>query len=308
MRRGFVLLAVLWILVAADAIAIGLTLLCHRATRVAVDRNEIERATWQAEGCAERARAAIGMALDHRSSDSPQLTYSWTTLDTAVMSMNAGADDSECTVALRPEGTTIDVNTADRETLQRLFVALGAMDPQADSIADAILDWRDADDSSRLDGAERAWYRAHDRPGPRNGPFAATAELRRVRGLQSVSGLDSVLGVDPSRVLIDRAPLPVLRALPGFGAEAVLRVASYRLTVGHVPDLATLTSSLSPPAHDSLLAHYAQVAAVTTSEPDAWILTARSSAGRPPVTFVLELVLRRDGARAAIVRRRSWLE
>lgn len=307
MRRGFVLLAVLWILVAADAIAIGLTLLCNRATRAAIDRNEIERAAWQADGCAERARAVIGMVLDHRNSDSPHLGYSWTTLDSAVMSLDAGAD-SECTVALRPEGTTIDVNTADRETLQRLFVALGAMEPQADSIADAILDWRDADDSSRLDGAERAWYHAHDRPGPRNGPFAATAELRRVRGLDSVSGLDSVLGVDPARVLIDRAPLSVLRALPGFGAEAALRVASYRLTVGHVPDLATLVSSLSPPAHDSLLAHYAQVAAMTTNEPDAWILTARSSAGRPPVTSVLELVLRRDGARAAIVRRRSWLE
>lgn len=307
MRRGFVLLAVLWILVAADAIAIGLTLLCHRATHVAVDRNEIERAAWQAEGCAERARSAIGMVLDHRSSDSPQLAYSWTTLDSAVMSLDAGAD-SECTVALRPEGTTIDVNTADRETLQRLFLALGATEPRADSIADAILDWRDADDSIRLDGAERAWYRAHNRPEPRNGPFAATAEIRRVRGLDGTGGLDSVLGVDPARVLIDRAPLAVLRALPGFGAEAVLRVASYRLTVGHVPDLATLISSLSPPAHDSLLAHYAQVAAMTTNEPDAWILTSRSSAGRPPVTSVLELVLRRDGTRAAIVRRRSWLE
>lgn len=304
-RQGFALLAVLWILVAAEAIAIGLTVECRRATIATRNRSAIERATWAAHGCAERARAVIGAVLDQAPSGG--VTYSWATLDSAVM-MVMTADTSACKISLRPMGTTIDVNAADRGTLRRLFVALGAMDAPADSIADAILDWRDADDSTRAKGAEREWYRAHDRPEPRNAPIAAIAELQNVRGLESFGGLDSVLGVDEARILIDRAPLSVLRALPGFGSEATMRVATYRTTVGHVPDLTTISSSLSPPAHDSLLAHYAQLAGMTTNQPDAWILTARSHAGRPSITLVLELVLRRDETRAAIVRRRTWLE
>jgi len=306
-RRGFVLLAVLWILVATDAIAVGLTLACRRASRVARNRNDIERAAWLAEACAARARSVIDATLAQRPLDSSPVQYTWATLDSAVDAEYAGADTS-CTVSLRPEGTTIDVNSADRGELERLFLALGTTVTHADSLSDAILDWRDSDDSARTDGAERAWYSAHDRSEPRNGPIASIAELERIRGLEAVAGLDSVLSVDHARILLDRAPLAVLRALPGIGREAVMRIASYRLTAGHVPDLATISSALSPPARDTLLAHYAEIAAMTTNEPDAWLLTSRSRAGLSSVTSVLELILRRDGSRAAIVRRRSWLE
>jgi hypothetical protein len=43
-------------------------------------------------------------------------------------------------------------------------------------------------------------------------------------------------------------------------------------------------------------------------EPDAWLVTARGVTGFPQVTAVLEVRLVRAGARAAIVRRRTWLE
>jgi len=306
-RQGFVLLAVLWILVAGEAIALALTLACRRATLAALNRSAIDRASWQAEGCAQRTRAVIGSVLQPRTVSDEPSAFSWSTLDSAVMIAFDG-DSADCSIALEPTGTTIDVNTADRATLERLFIGLGLTAAAADSDARAILYWRAPRDSGDTSDMVGEWYRAHGRAEPRHGPFAAIREVARLRGLESLAGIDSVLGVDGSRILVARAPLVVLSALPGFGAEAVARVATYRATTGQVPNLATINSALSPPSHDSLDAHYAQLAAMTTDVPDAWILISRGGAQLPPVRVILEIELRRDGTRAAVVRRRTWLE
>lgn len=56
------------------------------------------------------------------------------------------------------------------------------------------------------------------------------------------------------------------------------------------------------------LSDYPDLLRLTTSEPDAWTLTARGISGAPAVTVALELVLVRAGDRAAIVRRRTWIQ
>ena len=51
-----------------------------------------------------------------------------------------------------------------------------------ESIADAILDWLDEDDDTRLLGAERDYYSSLDPPyAPRNGPIGSIEELLLVR-------------------------------------------------------------------------------------------------------------------------------
>jgi type II secretory pathway component PulK len=51
-----------------------------------------------------------------------------------------------------------------------------------------ILDWRDADEQRREDGAERAEYRAAGRAyTPRNGPFESVDEVKQVLGGESIS-------------------------------------------------------------------------------------------------------------------------
>jgi hypothetical protein len=57
-----------------------------------------------------------------------------------------------------------------------------------------------------------------------------------------------------------------------------------------------------------LLASYAELARATTAVPDAWIIVARGWSGIPRVTADVELRLVRAGWRAAIVRRRTWVE
>jgi hypothetical protein len=73
-----------------------------------------------------------------------------------------------------------------------------------------------------------------------------------------------------------------------------------------VTDLLAFAGELSPAAWQALLARYPDLVRLTTTEPEAWILTARASAGVPAVTVVVEVRLARAGTRAAIVRRRVW--
>lgn len=309
-RRAFVLLAVLWVMVGASAVGLGLALEARHAALAAHNRRALIVARWAAEDCLNRSEAIVDDAL-HRAASAPADSVVWATLD--KLSPYAPDDttfvaDTTCDATLRPAGTTIDVNTADDTTLTRLFVAAGFPVAQADSLADAILDWRDPDQVPRPLGAEAEWYRAHNRMPPRDGPFADARELYRVRGLEHVAGLDSLLGVDSDRVVIDRAPFAVVAALPGITDEAIARIAEVRARGAGVGGLIAFGSVLSPNAKATLLASYAQLARVTATEPDAWILVARGWSGVPHVTADVEVRLVRAGARAAIVRRRAWTE
>jgi hypothetical protein len=176
----------------------------------------------------------------------------------------------------------------------------------ADSLVDALLDWIDADDVVRPRGAERAWYLASHRPTPRNGPLVAFEELRRVRGFERVGGLDSLLGVERDRIVIARAPMAVVAALPGMGAEVLSRLSELRSSRGPVPDLLSLAASLTPPARVLLMAHYAELVQRISDSPESWTVVSRASAGTPVLPATLELRIVNAGARAAIVRRRSW--
>jgi type II secretory pathway component PulK len=314
-RRGFVLLAVLWVMVGVSALGLALALSARNAIRGAENRRASEIAAWRAEGCAERARAVIAAALsgahDVRSMNvaapsSPPLG-GWRTLD-QVVADSPLMRSSGCAVTLRAAGSAIDVNAASEELLHDFLTALIPSSDRADSLTDAILDWRDPDDVPRPLGAERGWYEQAGRIVPGNGPLSNVRELRLVRSFDAIGGLDTLFDVEPGRIDLGHAPLAVLAALPGFTSEAVGRVAEERMRGVPATDLLALSARLSPTARATLVSRYADLARMTVTEPDAWILESRSSAGARTITDVVELRLVRAGARAAIVRKRSWVE
>lgn len=310
-RRGFVLLAVLWVMVGVIAIGLGLALVARRAVGSARNRRTITIAMWDAEDCLARAESVIAAVLEQQTDKAAQGARvgaeTWATLDRAVRSA-LPAGKAQCSVMMVPTGSTIDVNTASDELLRHFFGALGIAPARVDTLVDALLDWRDADDSARPHGAETAWYIGHGRAPPRNGPLADVRELTRVRGFEVSAGVDSLLGVEPGRIMLDRAPLPVIAALPGFTEEALARVAEHRVRGTPIPDLLNFSAELSATARGALLARYPDLVRLTTAEPDAWILTALGVAGAPTVTVVLEVRLVRAGSRAAVVRRSTWVK
>jgi len=296
-RRGFALLAVLWVMAGASVIAIGAMAAARASLAAARGRAQLTRAEWRAEECAEQARAVIGRALD---------IGQWDDLDRIVAS--AHARESDCEVKLRAAGARLDINKVDDSILTRLLSQLHVAAPQRDSLVAALRDWIDADDTPRPLGAEREWYAEHGRSPPRNGPLADIRELCLVRGFDRVAGLDSVLDVEPGPVAIERAPVVVIASLPGFDAEAVARVVELRGRRQALGDPLAFSGGLGERAREDLLARFSQLAGATSVSPVAWILTSRATLGTPKVTAVLELKLVRSGTRAAIVRRRTWIE
>jgi type II secretory pathway component PulK len=297
-RRGFALLAVLWVTVSITALGLAVSLAAGSMVRAVSNRTEVARATWNAEGCAEQARAAISEVT------SSSAEAGWANLDRNVLALVH--QTPTCEIELTAAGARPNVNTADEQMLGSILTSLAITTARRDSLVAALLDWRDADDEVRTLGAERLWYTAHRRMTPRNGPFSDIAELRRVRGFEAIDGLDTLLGTEVGRVPLNKAPLSSLAALPGFGDEALSRMREMRLRSEPVSDLLAFAGQLSPEAQQGLLSHYSELVRVTTLEPDAWILRARASSGAPPVTVVLELRLVRSGDRVAIARVKEW--
>jgi type II secretory pathway component PulK len=211
-----------------------------------------------------------------------------------------------CSIQVTPAGTRLDINSTSEDGLRALLDESGTSAAGADSLVDALIDWRDPDNEPRPLGAETAWYESKHRPAPRNGPFASSLELRLVRGAEKVAGLDTLVGVERERIWLDRAPLAVVATLPGMTTEALGKLEERRNAGRPIGDLAAIADGLSPPAKDALLSHYAQLVSLTTPVPEAWVLLAKTTSGSPAVSSTIEIRLIRAGTRAAIVRRRTW--
>jgi general secretion pathway protein K len=68
--------------------------------------------------------------------------------------------------------------------LSALFETLGLGHEKAQSLADAIVDFRDPDNLIRLQGAEKSQYQAAGLAwGPKNGPFEDVEEVQQVFGM-----------------------------------------------------------------------------------------------------------------------------
>ncbi|HXB23556.1 MAG TPA: hypothetical protein VNV25_02380 [Gemmatimonadaceae bacterium] len=293
-RRGFALLAALWVTTALSAMALAGLLVARDVVRGSQNRVALMRGRWRAEDCFERSRIAIDDALNGRIPGG-----SWENLD-QVVAVAPAVTAAACDVTLRPSDIAVNVNAADADQLLMVLKAIGIGEPTADSMVDALLDWRDADDIPRPMGAERDWYQANGRFVPRNGPLADVRELKRVRGFEMIpdSILDAVFTVEPGRIIWNRAPLIVLASLPGVGEEAMARIIERRSR--DIPiDLFSLAGGLSPTAQQMLAARFGELQQLTTDRPDAWILTARGGG------YAFEVRLASAGSRAAIVRRRT---
>ena len=219
--------------------------------------------------------------------------------------------ESGCQIGFVPTGIAINVNAASSEALRTLFRSAGLPPLTSDSLADAILDWRDTGDVARPLGAKRSWYDRAGRAPPRYGPFADIRELHLVRGyaeaLARVPALDTLLTTEPGRIVVARAPLAVLATLPGFGDEALARVFDMRARgVGEINEQ-TLAQLLSPETARGLGGPMMQANSRIVPEPEAWIVTAHAASGTlPAVSARIEVLFVHAGARAAIVRRRTW--
>lgn len=174
-QSGIAIIVVLWALVLLSVLVASFTFMTR--TEVNVARNLIDNAQAEALADAGVYRAIFGLF--------GPLDAEGLRADGSVYAFRLG--DGEVRFTIRDEGGKIDLNTAPPDLLQRLFVAAGADPGRVAALADAVVDFRDADDLRRLDGAEDAEYAlaglAYD---AKDAPYSTVDELRQVLGMDPV--------------------------------------------------------------------------------------------------------------------------
>lgn len=269
-RRGVALLAAMALLVLISGTALELVATAKpRRLAVAgvVDRAEL---TAVATGGLEHARAQLSQLLrvgPMRSLRDPlHEMEAWTAVDGMVLRSSAGAE-LEYRVELHDAGARLNLNAATEDQFRRLLLALRVDSRRADRVAQALADWRDADQLRRSNGAERAEYLREGRALlPDDGPFASVAMLRFVMGVSD--SLDRLLRpyvtvFGGGRINLNAAPRPVLLALPGMTEEAAAVLLRYRQQGRRVTDLERFADELSPSARQLLRSALPSLQAIT---------------------------------------------
>ncbi len=143
-------------------------------------------------------------------------------------------------ISIQDESGKIDLNKASQQLLLGLLRSTGVDSDQSHQIVDAILDWRDKDNLSRLNGAEDDDYAANGLSyGAKDGPFNSIGELQQVLGLspsiyQKLQPLLTVHSLQ-SRIRLHTAPIGVLKALPDMSDELLAQIISERSTMDTTP-------------------------------------------------------------------------
>ncbi|TXS91217.1 general secretion pathway protein GspK [Parahaliea maris] len=211
---GAILLSALWLLVLMSLMVTALTW----STRYSIRAVSVIRDTIEARYLAEGAFQVVYGNLMQRRPDDRLLG------DGEVLDIPIG--EGHALVRVNDEHGKVDINYAGQALLARLFYSLDVEMSRADSLAAAILDYRDEDHLNLLNGAEDDDYQKRGLAWEaKDAPFTSIEELRQVLGMEpeifeALRPLVTVhtlsRGVNP-----EVASLPVLMAISN-DSEATL--------------------------------------------------------------------------------------
>lgn len=204
--RGFVIVAVLWILLALSSLVLIFSAYLSASAR-ALANNDM---TLQTE-----ALVSAGLELA-----AYQLAISDDKTRPSHGAFQFRLDDADVAVNFTSEAARIDLNYASKATLSGLFVVLGARKDAASEYADRIIGWRTRP-TPGSDNAEAARYNALGYA-PRQALFTHVNELALVAGLPSA--------------LVDRA-LPFVTVFNGSAdVDPAIAASEIRVATGESQD------------------------------------------------------------------------
>lgn len=181
-QKGFALLVVIVVLLLVSFLA---------AQVILVVRTELKIATNEKERIAARflAEAGINIALFRmREPLSPLETDDTETIREGRI-YTEKLPEGEVSYSVVNESGKIDLNRYNKRLMELFLEYHGLDSEQINTVLDSILDWRDADDLHRLNGAEKEFYEKLDDPYvPRNGAIEDPSEFFLIRGTEPLAG------------------------------------------------------------------------------------------------------------------------
>ncbi|HEY7394697.1 MAG TPA: hypothetical protein VH559_07630 [Gemmatimonadaceae bacterium] len=238
-RRGVALLAALWLVVAIAAVALQFSLEARERRTIGILASERGAQRGLALGALALVRSEIdysfrsvptnvnqNSAINNLRSVDPLLDVAQRYTEPVLV------DSIPVEVGAVDLGARLNLNQASEAQLQAFFSFLLKDYSLSTHLAQAILDWRDADTLPRPSGAEVAAYlKAEQLAIPTNGLFRDVDDLRNVLGMTpeifaEVSPYLTVRG--DGTINLNTAPVPVLRAIPGMTDQLVNTIVMMR--------------------------------------------------------------------------------
>jgi general secretion pathway protein K len=218
--EGFILVAVLWMLLAlATLVTVYTAYVTRSAFAVSANTDAIKAAPLLTAGVELAAYRLAGSKANERP-------------DTGQFSTRLGT--ARLAVAFQTEAARIDLNAASKELLAGLFIAVGTAPRDAGTFADRIIAWRTPVGQQDVDtNPENSLYRSVGLAYmPRHGPFVHVGELWLVYGIphafvQRMLPLVTVFSGQGQIDALAAAP-EVIAALPGMTPESLQAVLAAR--------------------------------------------------------------------------------
>lgn len=322
-RRGVALLAALWLVVAITVVTLQFSLDARERRTLGLAAAE----RGQARAAAAGALAMMQARLDYALRTAPRGRGNVAALRSSdpwlgVDSLYSGpllVDSISVDVRASDLGAQLNVNTLTEDELRTFFGFLLRNAGLADQLAQAILDWRDADDMPRPRGGERDQYLKEGLLSvPANAQFREVDDLLQVRGMTPeilTSAKPFLTTRAAATINLNTAPPEVLRVLPGM-SDAILatilglRAQGRRITsVQQVMQTMQRGRTLTGPQATMNAQRTQQLAARASVETNQvqLVLTARSAPQAQPVRL-LAILQRANNAAGpfALVEWREW--
>ena len=224
-EHGFALMAVVWIITLLSVVALSFAAMAKVDTYATMGFKESMEQKYLAEAGIQRAVVEIMYK---------RALKMHTTADTTTMIKTDGTAYTRelgtggYTFRVTDESGKIDINALTDKTgilLNNLLRNFGSSEEEANTIVDSILDWKDTDDSHRLNGAENSYYMSLPTPyRAKNASFETLEELILVKGMtrdvlygnEKRKGIIHLITVHSGAATLNmnNAPKEVLMAIP----------------------------------------------------------------------------------------------
>ena len=254
-QKGVALLMVIWILMLLTVIVTEFCYTMRGQVNITRNLKESTQAYYVAQAGVNRAIAAVikdQMAPERNRGEAEEDVADgeppkWR-INTEMPAIDYGK--GQFAVHIQNESGRVDINRAGPKILRTILEGFDLDEDQRNTIVDSIMDWRDANDLHRSNGAEDDYYQSLDPPYEcKDADFDSVAELLLVKGVTPeifYNGLDQIATVLPAvkdsvekdkkagkdynfdQININAATDEMWRRLPGMTPELVEAVKEFR--------------------------------------------------------------------------------
>ncbi len=239
-QEGIILIIVMWVLTILMVIVLSFSVTTRTETHATLVFREGLEKKFLAEAGIERGIIELFYRNLYRGQEMLEEERKVWRVDGAPYTLQMS--NGQIVVKIIDESGKIDINNLNDLSgiiLQNLLINAGVSEQEASVIVDSILDWKDADDLRRLNGAESDYYMSLPNTyKAKNEKLDTLEELLLVKGMKpdilfgsgEKKGIIEFLAIHSNNTTINlrSAPREVLLAVPGLTQEIVDEIISKR--------------------------------------------------------------------------------